>query len=392
MKNKFLSGIVSIIIITIILAIPDGKLFSQYKPYIIVNKLVDACDSLAKTRLVLKVNIGEIKKADSLYGFDIELKYDPTKIKFTNYLVGNTLSEFFEEKSFSLGLEGDKVKGYATTFNFNVPPAYNDSILIAFSAEWIGGTCKDSSWVQITALNFTDEFKKKLNDTLGGGYVYNEPIEKPERIVTIIPDSSKFILQPKETEIDYKLNVKLPDYNFVNKLKLYFNGQDTVSIFDVKSNDNVNIDKFSNSEIELSLNERVTNFVLDIKAAYVLNDTITDYSYGLNKVEYNDCSCIFNYKTAPIKITKDSSFVSVKDGDQNIVNQDGVISINNFDQKINKISIYNLLGSKIYEENVQNKTEIKIFINEFKENIYFIRIEKNDKIENKKFYKCYSTK
>jgi hypothetical protein len=374
------------------MAIPGGKLFTQFKPYIIVNKIVDACDSLSKTRVVVRVNIGEIKKSDSLYGYDIELKYDPTKIKFINYLVGNTLSEFFEEKSFSLGLEGDKVKGYATTFNFNVPPAYGDSILVAFSAEWIGGSCLDSSWVEITSLNFTDEFKKKLSDTLGGGYVNVQPMEKADRIIKLKPDLNELYLIDNQENIDYKLSVVLPEYNFVNKLKLYFNGQDTIAIKNVKSSGLVSIDNISDNQIDLSLNGRVVNFNLDINAIYTLKDTLSNFKYVVSKIEYNDCSCVFNFNADGIVIKKDSNIVSVVERNNFVLDRDGIIKLDNLDQKIRKISIYNILGSEIYEENTTNKTEIKIFTEEFKENIYFIRIEKYDKIEIKKFYKCYSTK
>jgi hypothetical protein len=63
--------------------------------------------------------------------------------------------------------------------------------------------------------------------------------------------------------------------------------------------------------------------------------------------------------------------------------------MDNADLGIENIAMFDLLGRKVIEYNTQDETEIKIFLNELKESIFFIGIYRKDKVEIKKFYKCY---
>jgi hypothetical protein len=382
-----------ILIVTLVLLSAGGKLFSQFVPYIQVNQIVDACDSVSKTRLILSVNIGAIAKKDSLYGYDIEIKYDPTKIKILNYLAGNTLSEFFEERSFNFALDSNTIKGYATTFNFNYPPAYGDSVLIAFSAEWIGGNCADSSIVSLTGLNFTEEFKKKISDSLGYGVVYAMPFKNPNRIASITNNKKAVYLTDNQNEFNYNLKLSLPNYNYFKQLELAFDAKDTILIDGITPiSNNLKIDKIADNDFLITNNSENSINELDllVQAQYLLKDTIKNYPLMLNLVKFNDCSCILDFTQEQLLINKDSNFVNVvlEKNTEQIYNNSDEIIINNSENQINKIVVFNVLGEQICNRTIHNESEIKISTQELNKDVYFILIYEGNKIEKYKFYKC----
>jgi hypothetical protein len=387
MKLIFLPVIVALLIT---FTVTGEKLIAKYQPRIDVLKDVDVCDSTAKTRLIFVVNIGEIKKSDSLFGFDLEIKYNPEKLKIMNFLTGNTLSEFFEEKGFSLGLEGNLISGYATTFNFNLVPPSGDSILVAFSAEWLGN-CQDTSYLELTELNFTEEFKKDLDTNLGGGIIKAYPFDKPARYGSLSVGTKDIKLKDNENNFDLFYNVALPTYYNTESIILEFNSKELIEIYGASTtNENVEVMGTDENKVTLRLYNRVKEFVLKLNCNYAVKDTISDYKFFTNKIIYSDCSCILGISSDTVNISKDSTFVSVADYNMNEVTfNNNVISINNTEMQIDKVVLFDVLGRIIQEEATANETEIKIFTEEIQTSIFFVGIYKGKKYEIKKFYKCY---
>lgn len=387
MKLIFLP-VIAVIILTF--AVTGGELIAKFTPRIDVSKDVDVCDSLAKKRLILKVNIGEIKKSDSLYGYDLEIKYNPDKLKIINYLSGNTLSEFFEKQSFSLGLDGNIIKGYATTFLFNVPPAYGDSILIAFLAEWVG-TCSDTTYLQITSLNFTEEFKKDLDTSLGGGLIKAYPFDKSERYANVIPLNQKIELKDGESEFKLKYHVKLPEVYYTDNIMLEFSSSDSILITKAEcQNKSVWVYAPVENKIQIGLTNNVNEFDLNLDCTYLLKDTISNLKFYLEKFIYPDCSCVLGCSSEPVEIKKDSNFTSVDVMESNLISYyDNVLTISNKYNQIDRIVLFDLLGREIKSYKTTNETEIKIFTEEIQKGLIFVGIYKGKNYEIKKFYKCY---
>jgi hypothetical protein len=387
MKLIFLPVIVLVMLLS---AVAGEELIAKYQAKIDILKDIDVCDSTAKERLIFMVNIGEIKRSDSLLGFDLAIRYNPNKIKITNYLTGNTLSSVFEEKSFSLGLDSGIISGFALTFNFNLKPPSGDSILIAFSAEWIGN-CEDTTNLEILELNFTEEFKKELDTTFGTGVVYGYPFALPERTAKMKVD--KPIITLKDNQNDFKLNysVTLPQTYYTESLILEYLSSNIIKINDVVSSDmNAEVVSVENNKIALRLKNNVTKFNLSLNCNYLLKDTLTGYKFYINKMLYSDCSCILSVSSDSIIVNKDSTFVSVKEiFGSNVKLESDCLIMDNADLGIENIAMFDLLGRKVIEYNTQDETEIKIFLNELKESIFFIGIYRKDKVEIKKFYKCY---
>ncbi|OGU60658.1 MAG: hypothetical protein A2X64_07995 [Ignavibacteria bacterium GWF2_33_9] len=390
MKLIFLPVIV-LVIITI--SVTGEKLIAQYHPKIDVVRDIDVCDSTAKTRLIFRVNIGRVYYSDSLYGYDLEIRYNPDKIKMINYYTGNTLSEFFEEKSFSFGLnqleDEGIIRGYATTFNFSKPPSAGDSILVAFGAEWLGN-CEDTASLEILELNFTDEFKKKLSDTFDTGIINAYPFENASRFASFTSDKYDVLLKDNETNFNLNFNVKLPANYYADNLLLEFTDSPFITINDVQvDNENVISDQEGNS-VTLHLMNKVNEFNLSLNCEYILKDTISGLKYRLEKVTIPECSCILGYGTDSVSITKDSTIVGMQEFTNNdyLESEDDIL-INNQNYDIQKILVMDVLGRIIQEIDTRDKAQIKIFKKEVLNKVFFIGIYRKQLIEIKKFYKCY---
>lgn len=379
-----------IVIFILTFTVTGERLIAKYQPKIDVLNDVDVCDTLAKKRLFFVVNIGEVKRSDSLYGFDLEIKYDPSKIKINSFLTGNTLSSVFEEKGFSLGLDNNLIKGYATTFNFNLVPPSGDSILVAFGGEWLGN-CEDSTYLEFLELNFTEEFKKDLDTNLLGGMIKAYPFEKKDRYAKASLETSKIELKDNENRFNIYYNMTLPKYYNSESVIIEFSTDDIVEITGASSgNKSVEVISFEDNKVALRLNNQVNTFDLNLNCNYKLQDTISGYKFLLEKMGFSDCSCILGSTADAFEIYKDSNYVSIKEsGSTELIIRDNVISIDNSKYDINQVLIYDILGREIINKQENNETEIKIFTKDMQESVYFVWILKSNKTEIKKFYKCY---
>lgn len=382
MKNITLS--VTILLVTFIVTGKD--IFSQETAKVIAKRTINLCKN-DNNRFTIGINIGEVQTTDSLFGFDIELKYDPTKIRFINALTGNTLSEIFEEKNFSYGYEENLVKGYATTMKFNIIPPSGSKDLIAFFAEWIGDMyCPDSSLIEINRLEFTDEFQKKVTEYVPA-YVYtvNEP-DKTDKLIFSF-DKSNYIIPSGVSELKIYVDVTKPMSSKINTFKVLLNNSKVIKLREVKSLDNHSIiNEYDENHFTFDFTYSNTNTNLELTYDYLLKDTISSYSYLINKIEYAECNCIYDYVASGILISKDSVFASVQEEyaiNYNCSNNTFTIS----DDRIKEIKFVDILGRNLGSYNVT--TPLIINLDNISTNVIFAIIKANNNYEIKKFYKCY---
>lgn len=377
----------SVIIVLVTFIVTGKDVFSENDARIVVNKQINLCKSDDK-RFIFSVNIGEIKTTDSLFGFDIEIAYDKNKVKILSALTGNTLSEAFEERSFSYGYEENKIKGYAITMKFNIIPPSGNKDLIAFYAEWVGETeCEDSAKISITRLEFTDEFKKQINNYIPR-YIYTKLIPNENEISIISPNNSNYILKSGERQFTVKYTANLASNHKVNIIDIKFVENNVIRIKDViTESSNVRIEGFGDDYITLTLINEPITFDFKVIYEYLLKDTISNYIYKSKIIDLNECNCLGAIKDISFKITKDSSFASIAESCPYISYEclNNTIKIHN--EKIKRIKFVDVLGRELGIFEVGRPTEIKI--DNTSANMIFAIIEINDKIEIKKFNKCY---
>ncbi len=373
--------LLSVIIIVVTLIVTGKNLFSKNIARIVVNKEINLCDSNSKT-FIFVVDIGMIEKIDSLYGFDLDIKYDPSKVKILSYLKSNSLSEQFEQSSFSFGADTNHIRGYATTFNFNAPPSYGDSILIGFYAEWIGErNCEDSSLIELVDINFTEEFKKEyLNQS---EFVRTSLSRKNHKeIIKATFNVDSVGLEENQQLFNFECRIEYPKIEAGKKLKIQFNQSDTINIKSVSSECADCIKFFENNIVSLVLPGNEQEFTMLINAEYNLADSLDKYIFGIDTIDFYDCNCVGRYEYDLIEITKHITPESI-----NVeFSENGIISL-----QVGAIFyLYNYEGKLIENKQVLESDSKFLNLNNFQGSVFFLIVEKNiNKIEYKKIYKCY---
>ena len=365
----------------------NAKIKSEIIPHIYSENIVNICDSLSKKRVLFFVVIDKINRSDSLFGYDIEIRYDTTKLKILSYVNGNTLSEFFDI-NFNYGLNG-KISGYGITHNIMDPPSYGDSLLIGFTAEWLGN-CPDSAAVDIVDMNFTSEFKRNY-DSLGGGKVL--AIKQPKGSMNIDFLEDVITLGNTDSITNVSLMVKLPKYHNTNQLMIKFNIKDSLKLIEVIPNDEngviFNLDSGTNSFVISNIKKEMSEISLIAKFKIINIDYIVNRLLKIQEFRTDECSCIASSNDDSVLFRQDTlSINEITEEEYLNLNQE-YIEIKN-DGQISNIWIYDYMGNKINEINSMGKQIIKIYINNYKTGIYFLVLEKNKKNEIKKIYKYYS--
>ncbi len=191
---------------------------------------IDVCGSENQKQFVLVMGVGNINRGDSLFGFNFQLSYDYRKVKITDALYLNTLSEFFDTKAVKINSIEGKVNGYAITMGMQ--PIYGNRPLIAFNGYWLS-QCPDTALFTIDYIEFTDEFKISI-DTLKPTYLIGEVKTVKDRVFELNVDKDTIISSGGKEEID--ANIRIPKGSRINDFVIRVNADyDKISIDSVKT-------------------------------------------------------------------------------------------------------------------------------------------------------------
>lgn len=375
MKKNFLS----VIIIVVTLIVTGKNMFSENLAKIVVNKKIDICNP-TQSRFNFVVNIGYINSIDSLFGFDLDIKYDPNKIRILNYLKPNTLSETFDVSSFSFGVDTNYIRGYATTFNFNAPPAYGDSILIGFYAEWIGDReCEDSSIIELVDINFTEEFKKEyqyqeglIRTSLSNG---NKSLEFSAKI-----DIDTVNLKEDENYFSFNMKLKYPEAKKDYNITMLLRPRDTINIKKIVSECDECITGYNSEYINIKLPVKSTEFNMNIEAEYIYNDSLKNIVFKIDTIDLHFCNCIgvMNYDSIVVNKTIIPKSIEEK------VSYNGILELKNG----TIYYLYDYEGRLIETKQVLESDSKLLNLNNYQGNVFLLIIESaNNKIEYNKIYK-----
>ncbi|MFA6571266.1 MAG: hypothetical protein WCT77_08520, partial [Bacteroidota bacterium] len=264
--------------------------------------------------------------------------------------------------------------------------------LIAFTGKFTP-ECEDTAEIRLTYLSFTEEFKKEVDDS--GRYVtVNAKVRKPTKSFT-----AKFLKDTLTFGNDSTANVfckiETSDGINLNSLKAEVKIKDTTTheiidiICDTTSTVIDSVIKYEDKQIIW------LTFKKNIKDTEILNLKIKEKSYNdsLNEIYFepiqiNDCACVKNlYKdTVLLKSTK---IVSVTDREKSVKNIIYYVKNKNIEMKLDKsyqrFEVYNILGNKLIDIDIENKSEFNIDIQNMTNNIYF-GILKTKTGENKKIF------
>ena len=358
-------------------------------PHINSENIVDICDSITKQRVIFFVVIDKIQKADSLFGFDLEIKYDTTKLKILNYVNGNTLSEFFDI-NFNYGPNG-KISGYGMVHNISSPPSFGDSLLIGFRAEWLSN-CPDTSEIQIEDLNFTSEFKINY-DSLGSGDVVAQ--KKKSYSIEFDFDKNEEMYKYGDSIIETTMLIKVPGQKNAEYISYHYNLIDTLRLIESQvinyNNISVTVDTNINSVNINDLENINGDLVIYSKFKIIKSQELTGKTLKVVNLSMSECSCIDKFISDSLSFNNDTTDVSENDkiNDYTIIQNNEYIIIKN-SSKINEILIYDYLGRVVDKIYPVNSDIIEICMNNYNTGLYYLVLINNNKIEIKNIYKNYS--
>lgn len=349
-----------------------------------VNK-IDQCDNENEREVTVLLKIGSIARADSLFGYNFQIKYDPSKIKFQYVSTIGTLSEFFEIKQFTI-LEADSaIYGTAGHLNPFLQPVEGDLPLLAFLGIW-KGQCGDTTKVELSYLEYTEEFQKE-NDEFQNASIWSEIANKPDRLL-----DAKFMVDEIIFDKNGTKDVMLllsSNNNFSKKVKMGLkNSKDSFKTINVSTlSKNIIVQTNYDDNITYIEAETTKGYFDDTLMITIKNNSAIgkiDDQLVIFDVNADECDCIRYYSTNSLKIISDipdTTTIISEENDQIIVNYDEncecfIIETNNDYQK--DIKIYDLQGRMMLNTQNDNKI-IQIEADKILRGYYIIEINSKDR-------------
>lgn len=365
----------------------------NYTLSINVDSYPKRCGNTENKQFVIYLSLGNVELQDSLFGFDSYLSYDTNMVKFISYSKVNT---FFGTPSgndyagANFNFEPGIISLWATSFDFFNPKVGNKA-LIAVLGE-MKTNCFDSTAIKLNYIDFTDEFKGVVTDTVNATLYIKK--ESNENYV-----SSEFTTDSVDVTgiTDYSSDIAISQsYDEVIKNMLYN--------FSYNSDD-INISSVS------SLNEgiiRIDSTVLNDEGLHVYTTSLGKFSadpllrinYTRTNVSQNGNSTI---EVLPVKsdncscteIMKGSDLVLFwKHDTTTSVNADIIYTIKTTQLKnqvlvssrehIKSIELFDFSGKIVYQSNyLPDMLSSVINTETLTSGAYFLRVVSDSEVRNK---------
>ncbi len=313
---------------------------------------IDICDNSTNARdLTIYIDLGAITSADSLVGFNYEIKFDPNVIRFNAMLDMNTLSEFLDTKSASFQSDG-KIIGYALNFN-SIAPISGNRPLVAFAGTYIGD-CPDTTTIEISYIEFNEWFKLNVNNYLPvsiEAYVYPKTdrtliIESVDSVWTKKDSISYFYVTGSTGEYP-KLDTIILNLSMTNKNDFQLAHEEFLS-------EKVKIENIEETEngwlYKLSVNNRLNKDTLlrFSVSSNLIEEVFGSVSFDIDYI--NDCSCILNTRGCKVEFKNmTTETTKVNDCAQNELKwriDNGCLILEQNEEMPQIFALYNILGEK----------------------------------------------
>lgn len=348
---------------------------------------VDVCGNENQRRFILVMNIGNVLPSDSLFGFNFQISYDKEKVKITDALYLNTLSEFFDTKAVSINSSQGKINGYAILMGMQ--PVYGNRPLIAFNGLWISN-CPDTASFIVDYIEFTDEFKISI-DSLKPAILLGEIFTSKDRIFQI--EATKDTIVNQENSFVFDVDVKVPKLSRLDQfdLKVFSNyWRFVVDSVQVLGND-----------YELLGFEILSGDILDtFKLTFKINfdsgrvNTLRFFSKVFNENNFvkvliepefdSFCKCVNNFVTDSIVLFYEyekPNLIQIENNDFNI-DSEYLVMITDLMGKL--ISKFNIKSIMLVENELKN-----MFLDLSKGTYFVIYMDKNLKVIKREIYVNY---
>jgi hypothetical protein len=305
---------------------------------------IDVCGNANQKQFILVMSIGKVLRSDSLYGFNYQISYDTGKVKFTDALYLNTLSEFFEMKSATFNAKEGKINGYAITLGME--PVYGDRPLIAFNGIW-KTDCPDSAVFRIDYIEFTDEFKI-LIDTLKSVTLYGDVFYSKDRILEISTKGDTIETQNPEAILD--MDIKIPKQSRLENvvLNVYYPLEkmsiDSATLLD--GNLELLFIEKNNGNVKVHIANKNDNGVVNSIRFYSTISSVNEYHKVTFVPEFeNYCKCVSGYISDSLLVIYHKQIDKIEE-ENNENDIDGIYYVYIFDLLGNLVKMEELSGNR----------------------------------------------
>lgn len=348
---------------------------------------VDLCDvkdgsNPYEGAIQLMIDLGKVDKADSLFGYDFELKYNPDLIKLTAPLYFNTLTEYMDEKNISFIQDSGSALGYGLSMSI-YNPVFGNRKLVAMRGDYLGN-CPDTTFVDLNYIEFTEEFSRNIK-----GY-------KSAKIISYIDYSDERYfntISSKNVEIDsigyedFELDISTIAEHDVSEFIVIIDkpqGNFRIDSIQILSDKVVlNNKKVKESTIELNFTAFDNLDDETLLRAFVYSNENKDDNEKIDiKIELLDnCSCITNINGNEISLKSNFKDVNSSVNDEfselkwyyDSIN--GNINVNTTDYlKIRQVNIYNNMGQIIDRISYNYKKIVTIYTDDLSNGMYVFQI------------------
>ncbi len=348
-------------------------------PKLQLGRSLDHC-SQANKRLEVALYLGEVKKEDKLFEYEISMEYDTNVVYSPGVSYNNTLVEIWGEQNYTSGGSGFISSSGGTTGI--VKAASGNKPLVNFSFLYRDGICTDAVF-EIRDLYLGTDYVGPVETEQASEIrldVKSIVKEAPERIARFGFDGDTLNLNDEKNTIT--LNLNIGEYKFLEWLSFEIESSNPdMFIMTYTHSDNVEIndeglgDSLLKLEIDFTANEdiwiefEIGNNEIENKTK---NDIINYSQFEIKNVLFNECNCIKTIETEVF----DTKLVT-RPNPGNVFGGDQDNSFELFGNKlratknIRDIKCIDLQGRIVYEKefllkgqslNLENKTRSVYFI------------------------------
>jgi hypothetical protein len=352
------------------------------KSELIIYTNPDYCGSDGDKEFVFALSIGNVTKADSLFGYNFQLSYDTSKIELNDALFINTLSENCYYKQAGAG-QG-KGQFLVTAMDIGMVPITGDKPLAAISGK-ILGSCIDSTIITLDYLAFTKEFTRDSIE-LTTLQLNIEKIKNSSRFLTANFDRDT--IKSNEDSI-VKVSIEKNNTYYLNNPTCYLIAKsDIININSIKSlNENVSIEDIQRSGDSIEI--IFSGFKIQDKDLFQfeVNNSIEEERQIYISIIPSVCDCFTELNTDVINykyIKNNDSVKIVNETKHYILNYtNNILKVNDVNN-IKRIKIYNIYGAIKAEIDNQYSNDIEINFEKFENGVYEVLLESDNSYGNYK--------
>jgi hypothetical protein len=358
-------------------------------PEIRLVRSLDHCSSTNKS-IQIAVWLGDVKKEDKLFEYEIFLSYDSSVVYSPGVIYNNTLAGIWGDQNYTsagddyIASNGGTV-GVVNAANGNKP-------LVVFSFLYRDGICADARFELTDLYLGTGYLGPVETESLDGITLDVKSIvkDKPERFAKFDFDVDTLDL---DAENMIRLNLNIGEYKFLDGVSFEIESSNAdMFIKNYTYSDNVEISDVglgsSLIELDVDLNSKgevSIDFEIDSKKIenQTENDRIDYSQFEIKNVLFNECNCIkaIDIENFSTKITTPGvTGIREGNGDNVLVLGERIEVLKN----IRDIKIIDLVGRIIYTNNFLQKGEL-INLENKESSVFFIIYQTEQK--NMKFNK-----